>query len=716
MLNQHPGELAPLNGASPSTLATPAAANVPNHLHQNDVLDVGAVLSSLWRRRRLMLTTFALVALAGTLLTLRQRSIYEATCSILITTPSDNSPAAGDSLRALLSASQPRSVGTQLAIMRSYPVQRATIKRLSPSEQQVVKEFYSLEVRPQRDSDAIDIVAQSTNPKVAARLANALSEEYMAQYQEQNRLQVAAGTREVSNQLSGARKRLDEAAQALKDYKLSQGTVNLGEESTARLAQVDQIEIALRDLQAERAASVAQVKSLGGQIAGEARVQVTPDRIVRSPRLEALRTQLTTLDLQRIATLRRYRPGSPEVLAIEAQRADVQTALQSATKTEISSWTRTLNPIRQGLSQDSARAQTQIASIDARIAALRGAQERARAQQALLPEREYRLNQLLGDQNTLQQTYQLLNERLQSLLVSEGAKLTTARPLAPAEAPERAVRPRRALNLAMSVLLGGFLATLLALIADRMDDRVRSPQSAQNAAQLPVLAQIPSPNLDSASNGATPNGPVLATSSAALSPLLESFRLLRTNLMLPGAGGAPILPRSILVTSSREGEDAAGCALNLAVATALSGRKVTLIDADLRHPSLHHALELATEHGLGEVLRGQITFEDALQSTNVPNLQFLGGGASDAGAAELLSGDATRQILQGAISRAECMILLCPPVLGVADTPILATIAECALLVVSSEQSQASEIAQAREILARTGIHLPGLILNKVRV
>ena len=81
-----------------------------------------------------------------------------------------------------------------------------------------------------------------------------------------------------------------------------------------------------------------------------------------------------------------------------------------------------------------------------------------------------------------------------------------------------------------------------------------------------------------------------------------------------------------------------------------------------------------------------------------------------------MSGDAARQTLQGAIARAECVVLLCPPVLGVADTPILATIAECALLVVSSEQSQASEIAQAREILARTGIDLPGLILNKVRI
>ncbi len=705
MLNSSPAsrETAPLNGVSTSPLApTPAPAN-----YGGEVWDVGALLSMLWRRRRLMLTTFALVLLAGTLLTLRQRSIYEATCSILITAPTENSPAVSDSLRSLLNAAQPRSVGTQLAIMRSYPVQRATLKRLSPTEQEIAKDFYALEVRPQRDSDAIDIVAQSSDPKVAARLANALSQEYMAQYQEQNRLQVLAGTREVSGQLAGARKRLDEAATALKNYKLNNGTVNLSEESTARLAEVNRIQVALRELQAERAASAAKVRALGGQISGMAPIQTIPDRIVRSPALEKLRSQLVDLDLQRIAMLRRYREGSPEVRAIEVQRADVQARLQSVSQTEISSWTRSVNPVRQGLTQEIAAAQTQIASIDARIAALRGDETRARAQEALLPEREYQLNQLLGEQATLQQTYQLLNEKLQSLIVSEGAKLTTARSLAPAEAPEKPIRPRRALNLAMSVLLGAFLAILLAIIADKTDDRVRDVPGAQNAAQLPVLAQIP------LVKGADQR--ISLDQVAASSPLFESFRLLRTHLMRPGGSGAPVLPRSILITSPRGSEGAAQCALNLAIATALSGKGVLLIDADLRHPILHTLLNVGAEPGLSEVVGSQITLDAAVQPTNVPNLRFLAGGAPIPSAAGLFEGDAARRVLQDAIARAECTILSCPPVLGLADTTILAAIAECALLVASSDESQGSDIAAAREALARTAVNLPGLILNKVK-
>lgn len=709
MLNSPPTspEVSSLNGtsAAPEFLSH-ASTTGGNGAGGGDVWDVGALLSLLWRRRRLMLTTFALVLLAGIGLTLSQRSIYEATCSMLITSPNDNSPAAGESLRALLQASQPRSVGTQIAIMRSYPVQRATLKRLSPAQQEIARQFNDLEVRPQRDSEAIDIVAQSTDPNVAARLANALSEEYMAQYQEQNRLQVIAGTREVKAQLAGARQRLDDAATALKNYKLRNGTVNLSEESTARLAEVNRIQVELRGLQADRAATVAQISALSGQIKGMPQVQVVPDRIVRSPALEALRGQLVQLDLRRIEVLRRYRPGSPEVRAIEIQSADVEAQLQKVTRTEISSWTRSVNPVRQGLSQEIARAQAQIASTDARVAALRQAEAGAQAREALLPEREYSLSKLINEQTALLQTYQLLNQKYQSLIVSEGAKLTTARPLAPAEAPNNPISPRRALNLAMSILLGGFLAIALAVFADKTDDRVRSARNAEEAAQLPVLAKIPSAGIASAQ---------VLSAQAQSSPLLESFRLLRTSLMTTGAGGAPTLPRSILVTSSRAGEGAALCALNLAIAVAMGGRNVLLIEADLRHPMLRDLLQLDAARGLSEVVRGEIALEAALQTTNVPNLQFLDSGADLSSAAELLDSDAARQILQSAIARADCTIMSGPPVLGFADTPILTAIAGCALLVVSSEASQSSEIAQARETLARTGVRLPGIVLNNVK-
>ncbi len=715
-----------------------------NQVHANqgsDSIDIGLMLTSLWRRRRLILLTFGLIVLAGTLLTLLQRPIYEATCSIFISAPSDSSPSSADSVRALLNATQPRSVGTQLAIMRSYPVQRATLKRLSPAEQQTATDYNSLEVRPQRDSDAIDIVAQSHDPQVAAHLANALRDEYMAQSQTQNRLQIAAGTREVSGQLAGALKRWKEASNALKNYKLANGTVNLSEESTARIAQVNQIEIAIRDLQAERAATVAQIASLGGQIASQPKVQTVPNTIVRSQPLEALRSQLSGLNSQRIITGKRYREGSPELQIIDSQIAEVKKQIASTPKTEINGWTRSTNPIRQGLTQDSARAQTTIKSIDARIADLRGAENRARAQEALLPEREYQLSQLVNDQSTLQQTYQLLNEKYQGLLVSENAKLATVRDLASAEAPQKPIKPRRVLNLALSVILGGFAAIAFALLAEKMDDRVRSAHGAESAAQLPVLAQIPAlalsraPALHGAKGNANLNGSANGGANTRLaplpadsfSPLLENFRLLRTNLMQPDANGVPTMPRSVLVTSSRQEEGKSACALNLAIATALGGRKVVLIDADLRRPTLHTTLGLAATRGLSEIVRGEISLDEALQATEVPNLYFLAGGTAangavtngaavngaTTGAAELLDSDAARQVLQNAVAGADCAIFNCPPVLGHADTSILASLAQCALLVVSDQQSQGSDLAQARETLSRTGIYLPGLVLNQ---
>lgn len=700
------------NRAASRNSGATARRDVPSPSpHSGDFLDVGGLLSALWRRRRLMLTTFALVLLGGVLLTARQRSVYEATCSILITSPAETSPTATDSLRGLLSGTQPRSVGTQLAIMRSYPMQRATLKRLAPDEQKIAKSYYKLDVRPQRDSDAIDIVAESYDPQVAARLANALSLEYMAQYQQQNRAQVQAATRETAQQLAAAKQRLDEASNALKNYKLANGTVDIDVETKARLGQIDRIEISLRDLQSQRAANVAEIQALKQQIAAMPQVQVIPERIVRRPALESLQNQLTQLELQRIATLRRYREGSPEIRAIDAQRKDIQNRLQTMAQTQVSSWVRSVNPVRQGLTQQIASTQSQVWAIDARVRALQNSAGQARQQQALLPEREYRLNQLKTEQAVLQQTYRILNEKYQALLVSEGAKLTTARPLAPAEAPSSPIRPRRTLNLIMSVLLGGVLAVALALLFGHIDDHLHSVDEAQKVVQLPVLAQVPW--IASASGRS-----LLGDTSD--SSLLESFRSLRANLMLAGTSihngtETVALPSSLLITGSREGQETSLCALNLAIVTAQSGTPVVLVDCDLRHPVLHSLLNLKSERGLTNVLSGSVGLEEALQETGVAGLRVLTGGLAVDNAAQLLDSNTARQALQNIAARAEFVIFLGAPVLSGADTQIVATISETALLVVSSEAAQGSEMAQARDSLERTGVRLLGLVWNNAK-
>ncbi|RYG58126.1 hypothetical protein EON80_27470, partial [bacterium] len=224
----------PLANVSGSTIQRPAGQGTSgNQTYNGDTIDLGSVFSSIGRRKKLMLITALTVTVLGALWTMRQKSVYQATCSILLTTPSENSPVATDSLRSLLGATQPRSVGTQLAIMRSYPVQRAAVKALPASTQKLLEPYYKLDVQPQRDSDAIDLIAESRDPKAAADLANALSREYMLQYQQQNKAQVIAGTKEVADQLVAAKKRLNDASTALKNYKVANRTIDLGEESKA---------------------------------------------------------------------------------------------------------------------------------------------------------------------------------------------------------------------------------------------------------------------------------------------------------------------------------------------------------------------------------------------------------------------------------------------------------------------------------------------------
>ena len=667
--------------------------------------DPTRMLTVLRRRRWILLGTLLGTLGLGALYTFVQKPVYQAAAQILVSTPSSGGSTGANSalLSDVVSERQARSLGTQIALLQSLPVWKGALKRMTPEEQRELTRFAQLTVRPERDADVVDIVLSSRQPALAARMANALCDEYIQQNQVQNRTQVQAATRYVQSQLVPAKQRLDDASLALKQYQEQNGTVDVEEETKTRIAAVSSLEAAMRDSQAQRASDQARAQQLQAQLQALTPNQQTSATITASPAVSALKGQLTQLEIRRVELTREYTPQSRVVRDLDTQIGELRRRMAQEVASGVASKTVGVNAVREGLQSNLATTLADAFAMEARTQALQLTIGSARQELAALPKRAYRLSQLRLDQNVYETAYKTLNDKYQQLRITEEASLANANLISPAQVPPSPVSPRPVLNLVMALLMGSLLALCASALAEKMDNRVHSDAEVEALADLPVIAHVPRvPEAERALMNVVRKG--------GTSPLLETYRLLRSNISFMGLE-APV--RSIVVTSSRPGEGKSSCSMNLAIAIALSGKRVIVADCDLRRPRIHQLFGVPNNGGFTGVVSGRLTLEAALQDTSVPNLRVLASGPLPPNPPELLDSRPGRACLHDLLDHADIVILDTPPSM-MADALIVSTQADGVLVVVSTSETGKREIVRTSEMLQQSGARVLGLVLNKL--
>ena len=202
----------------------------------------------------------------------------------------------------------------------------------------------------------------------------------------------------------------------------------------------------------------------------------------------------------------------------------------------------------------------------------------------------------------------------------------------------------------------------------------------------------------------------LITLTEPRSPVAEAYRVLRTNLAFARPGE---VLRSLLVTSPAPEEDKSTTLANLAVVTAQSGRRVIIVDCDLRRPTQHVLFDRPNEAGVTTALVGDETLDALpLQVTQVEGLQLLASGPIPPNPAELVGTPRMRALIERLVERADLVLLDAPPVVAVTDAAVLAPQVDGVLLVLVAGQSRRDETARARELLAKVGATLVGVVLT----
>ncbi|MGB3762455.1 MAG: polysaccharide biosynthesis tyrosine autokinase, partial [Ornithinimicrobium sp.] len=290
--------------------------------------------------------------------------------------------------------------------------------------------------------------------------------------------------------------------------------------------------------------------------------------------------------------------------------------------------------------------------------------------------------------------------------VEEGAaspvKATVVTPAAVGSDP---VSPQIARNLALAAVLGLLLGVGLALVRDLLDTSIRSEEDARALTEVPIL------------------GGITFDKAAAELPMVviddphhthsEAFRTLRTNLQFVNAGDPP---RSIVLTSSLPEEGKTTTTAHLALTLSATGKKVCVIEGDLRRPRLMEYLGMEGSVGLTNVLIGEAEIQDMLQPYGTTNLTLLGSGPIPPNPAELLGSERMKNLIADLVNRFDTVIIDAPPLLPVTDAAVLAGVTDGAIIVVGTGVIKKEHLVKTLARLEQAQGAVLGLILNRLPV
>lgn len=567
-----------------------------------------------------------------------------------------------------------------------------SIGRLSQQEREraaVGKIMNNLEVIPVRLSSVVGVRYISPNPDMAARIANSVAENFI----ESNlarRMQASAYARQfLESRLGQQRQRLEESERQAVGYAAQQHIINIA--PTSRDPQTPAQEMSLT--QANLAAlNQALSEATAARIVAESRARAgggTATAVtLQNSAVNNLRQRRAELNGEYQRQLSAFGPEYPVVAAQRAQINELDRQIQNETAR-----------ISQGVGQD---LQGQLRQAQATEQNLSGQVERLKAELVDQRRRAIQYNIYQRDVDTNRGLYDALLQRYKEVGIAGGVGTNNVSIVDQATVPQSPFKPNIPVILLVALVIGGVLGAGAALILEQLQESTILPAEFQEKLGVPLLGSVP--RLGKDEDAWTALGDAKA-------PMTEAYFSILTGLQFSTSHG---MPKTLLVTSTQPGEGKSTTSLALARALARVGEKVLLIDADLRNPSLHRTLELPNEIGLSSLLVSDTApLAPLVRKTPTANLSLLTVGQIPPNPAELLSGPGMERVLADATAQFDHVILDGPPILGLADAPLLARSVEGTAFVLEAGRTRATQARQALDRMFAIRAVIVGAVLTK---
>ncbi len=699
------------------------------------------------RRKGTILLMATLCCLGGLLVSLPQTPIYRARTSLEILGVNENFLNIGNvNPTTTSSAIYPEiDIQTQVKILQSESLLRRVIAKLKledrpaltsqPSrlatwrkilhlpppapvparERAMSMAVQNVTVRASGQIRLVEILCDSSDPKLAADFANTLANEFIEQNLEVRWNSTQRTGHWLTRQIEDVKIKLEKSEDELQAYARASSLMFTSDKE-------NMTDVSLRQLQAEL--SKAQAERMSKQSLYELAKASPPDslpEVAGAGALQEYQGKVTELRRQLAELSSSFTPAYYKVKRVQAQIRELESALAKERANVLS---------RISKEYEGAQRREKL------LAAAYADQAKVVSGQAA---KAIHYNILKREVDTNRQLYEVMLQRVKEAGIASAIRASNVRVVDPAEPPGSPYKPNHVQNSALGLALGVFLGVAFVLIQESADRRLKAPGDVALYVKLQELGVIPARRADpsatrngrsrlllrlrrsgggaeqAGSSGQEADPIELVAWRRKPSLLAESFRSTLASILFTGQNGDR--PRVIVLTSPGPEEGKTTVAANLGILMAGLYPRVLLVDGDMRRPQLHHIFSLANDWGVSEMLRGsegvdQCPTEALGQETEVPGLYVLTSGPKSSGMSELFYSKRLATLVQRLRQEFDAILVDTPPMLHISDARVLARLADAVVLVFRAGQTTRKAAQAATQRLAEDGTPLLGAVLN----
>lgn len=660
-------------------------------------IDPAEILGILRKRRRLVIIAAIIGPLLGLGVSMLMTPKYQATTQISVQ-PEDPQfiPGSGDARPLMLEGQT--MMGTLAGLLRSESLAARVVeaKRLANDpeyaeqsasaaerrNQATVKVHKQVTIEPVRDSRLIDIRVVTPDPAKSAAIANAYADQFIASNIDRDFGATANARKFLEDRIATTRDKLEKSEREVVAYATRNGIIDVGtggengKSQTLEAASLAAVNTALTEAMNQRIA--AEQKYRQAQLRG-----MNPDAL-NNPVLQELQRQRSAAQAEYQEKSAIFLPGLPALEALKRRIASLdrdiareRTNGSTATRAEYEAAVARENQLRARLNENKGNV------LDLR----------KRSIEYTILQREVDTNRAL---------YDALLQKYKEVGVASGIGTNKVSIVDTAKVPTAPTSPNLPLNVLIG-LIGGLLAGMgLAFAIEFLDDAIKQPGDVSSKLHMTLLGVIPKLSDDTL---------VMDELRDPKSDIVEAAHSLRTSLQFATSHG---MPKSLLVTSSRPGEGKSSISLAVASSLARLGKTVLLVDADMRKPTFYVEGESRKSVvGLSNLLAGEASLTEVLRATDIAQMDCVPAGPIVPNPAALLSDGGFAQLMRDASEKYEHVIVDGPPVMALADAPLIGSMVEATVLVVEASGLHRSSILNAVGRLVSSRANLLGVVLNK---
>ncbi|MDJ0617735.1 MAG: polysaccharide biosynthesis tyrosine autokinase [Calothrix sp. MO_192.B10] len=613
-------------------------------------------------------------------------------------------------------------LNTESEVIRSVPVVQNTIERLDLQDNKGgtlrFKDFLKrLTVKELKGSDVLQVSYKDRNPQIAAEVVNTLMQIYLERNVNSHRLAAQSARKFIEEQLPTAESVVRNAEVKLRQFKEKNQVIALPIEANQGVEMIANLQRQIGEVQGRIADVQAQSQVIRNQLRMNAQQGVMMTSLSQSRGVQDVLTQVQQLETQLVTRRSVLQDNHPEIIRLQnnltALRGILQSRIQQVAGTSPTQVNQNLQngELQQQLTSRLVELESTYQGLSSQLSTLSNLQVNYRQKLNRLPKLEQQQRELERQQQAAQSTYSLLLQKLQESRIAENQNLGNARQISQALVPdEPASSPM--LSYMSAGLLGILAALATSYILEITDKSVRNIDDIRELFGFTILGVIPCFSKEQKLIFGREESQFahqrLIVNYAPGSLISEAYRMLRANLTFVSTDKEL---KTIVVTSSVPQEGKSTVSANLALVMARMGRKVLLVDGDLRRPVQHHIWELSNSEGLSHVIVGQSNVRTTIAKVS-DNLDVLTAGVVPPSPASLLDSKRMATLIHDFAIDYDFVIIDAPALTVAADAAILGQVADGMLLVVRPGVVNSVDATIAGEILQQSGQNVLGQVVN----